>query len=142
MWAGSPPWRLDGAGKAHISYCDWIYSTFYDLKYARWDGSAWFIQTVDSAEDVGRYASLALDGAGNPHIGYYDSIHADLKYAQWNGSAWLVQVVDSTGRWGSMAPWHWTASAFRTLAIATKLAMMCMTSSTLVGTAAPGSLRP
>ena len=69
---------LDDTGYPHISY------SYYndDLKYARWDGSAWHIETVDSAGVVGAESSLALDARGYPHISYYDGGNADLKYAR------------------------------------------------------------
>ena len=58
-----------------------------DLKYAWCDVSCanttnWNTQTVDSAGDVGEFASLALDSSNNtPHISYYDWDNSDLKYA-------------------------------------------------------------
>jgi RHS repeat-associated protein len=94
---------LDSAGNAHISYYDW---TNGDLKYARWTGSGWSIQTVDSTGTVGQWNSLALDGSGNPRIAYYDGTNGDLKYAAWTGSAWSIQTVDSAGfvgQWNSLA---------------------------------------
>ncbi len=33
---------------------------------------SWEITTVDSQNAVGRYASIALDGSGRPHIAYCD----------------------------------------------------------------------
>ena len=70
---------LDNDNKPHISYYDY---TNGDLKYTRWDGSTWQIETVDSTGDVGSYTSLALDKDNNPHISYYDSPNGYLKYAR------------------------------------------------------------
>jgi hypothetical protein len=62
---------LDRAGRPHISYRgDLDLYNHTDLKYARWTGSAWEIQTVDSAEDGGWRTSLALDAAGRPCMSY------------------------------------------------------------------------
>ncbi len=91
---------LDSAGNPRISYYDWMNSAWESsrhLKYAAWDGSAWQIETVDSAEGVGEYTSLALDAAGNPRISYSDAINGRLKYAAWNGSAWQIQTLDAEG---------------------------------------------
>ncbi|MBI4675170.1 MAG: hypothetical protein HY741_26310 [Chloroflexi bacterium] len=54
---------LDATGNPHISYCQSVlkYSCGGGLKYARWTGSAWAIETVDNAADG--YTSLALDAA-------------------------------------------------------------------------------
>ena len=67
------------------------------LKYAKWSGTAWNIQTVDSVGDVGDFCSLALDSNNNPGISFYDRNAADLMYAKWNGTAWNIQTVDASG---------------------------------------------
>jgi hypothetical protein len=79
-WAGrgATSLELDQADMPYITYYD---ATHGDLKFARFDGKVWIIQTVDSGGDVGSYSSLALDPVGCPHISYYDVTHGDLKYA-------------------------------------------------------------
>jgi uncharacterized repeat protein (TIGR01451 family) len=86
-------------GYPHISYYN---RTNGDLKYASYNGTAWNIQTVDSAGDVGRYASLALDATNhNPRISYWDGTNGDLKYASYNGTDWNLETVDSAGKVGA-----------------------------------------
>jgi hypothetical protein len=91
---------LDAAGNAHISYYD---GDTRDLKYARWTGTAWDIQTVDGegGDDVGQHTSLALDAAGRPHISYYDVTRGNLKYARWTGTTWATQAVEAGGDVGT-----------------------------------------
>lgn len=92
---------LDNDGKPYVSYYD---DTNGDLRFARWDGSKWIIETVDSTGDVGKYTSLALDGNNNPYMSYYDNINGDLRFTRWDGFHWVkadgtagFEVVDSTG---------------------------------------------
>jgi len=71
---------LDASDRPHISYY-YDDATNADLKYAWYDGSAWHLETADSAGNVGADTSLALDASDRPHISYYDATNADLKYA-------------------------------------------------------------
>ncbi|MDI6641227.1 MAG: hypothetical protein QME68_02830, partial [Elusimicrobiota bacterium] len=78
----------------HISYCD---DKTCDLKYAKWTGTSWSIETVDSAGNVGSRNSLALDTSGYAHIIYWDATNKALKYAKWTGSEWVKETVDPEG---------------------------------------------
>lgn len=89
--------RLNADGHFRIAYGeDFLYYIWYD-------GRTWHKEVVDRSPGTGRYASLALDAAGNPHISYWDSTLYDLKYARWTGSKWEIQTVDSyDGRYTSL----------------------------------------
>jgi uncharacterized repeat protein (TIGR01451 family) len=94
---------VDAADGIHVSYYD-IQNK--DLKYARWIGSSWVIETVDNAGDVGGWTSIALDSSGRPHISYYDFTNRCLKYARWTDSSWVIQTVDpawEVGKFSSLA---------------------------------------
>ena len=59
-------------------------------------GQAITVSVVDgSANDVGKYSSLALDQVSRPHISYFDATSQSLKYAHWTGISWDVQLIDS-----------------------------------------------
>ncbi|MGC8874155.1 MAG: ABC transporter permease subunit [Chloroflexia bacterium] len=68
------------------------------LKVARWDGASWTTESPDALGYAGLYTSLAVDGAGELHIAYYDVAAGHLKYAHGQHSEWDIQVVD-TGEW-------------------------------------------
>ena len=103
---GSRSLQLDADGHPHIAY------GARHLYYAWHDGTTWHTETVDSAEQVGEYASLALDVSGHPHISYYDRGNTDLKYAYWTGSAWEIQTVDSDGDVGTFTSLALDASSY------------------------------
>jgi hypothetical protein len=83
---------LDALGRPHISFYD---VTNANLKYARWAGTGWAVEVVDSDDVRGTYSSLVLDAAGRPHIAYHDASAGDLRYAAQSGSMWDQQIVDS-----------------------------------------------
>ncbi len=43
-----------------------------------------------------RYVSMAFDGAGNPHVAYYDEVANTVAYVYHNGTAWQSPVTVST----------------------------------------------
>lgn len=53
----------------------------------------WTYENVEGSYDMGRYPSLAMDTAGNPHIGYYDYTNSDIRYIHWTGNAWIRETV-------------------------------------------------
>lgn len=89
---------LDSNDYPHICYCDW---NDYSLKYAKWDGSQWEIESVETGGNFGSYVSLALDSNGYPHIAYFDWLNQDLKYARWDGLDWKISVIDVPGYVGT-----------------------------------------
>lgn len=85
---------LDQEGNPHISY--FIGCDYKDLRYAWFDGTEWYTETVDSEGEVGKHSSIAIDSNGNPHIGYhtmYDTY--DLKYAKKISGIWNIETVVS-----------------------------------------------
>jgi hypothetical protein len=89
---------LDAAGNPYIAYMASAAggTTLDTLKYARWTGTIWNIQTVDAGLLAGSDTSLAIDGAGNAHISYCDLQSAGLHYAHWTGTAWNIQTLPAT----------------------------------------------
>jgi hypothetical protein len=61
---------------------------------------------IDSAGTVGGYLSMALDGAANPVISYYDASNGDLKLARCvdppcrTPESWRITALDSTADLG------------------------------------------
>jgi hypothetical protein len=83
---------LDSKGNPHISY---TYSSLADthLMYARWTGSKFVIQTVDTRGAAN--PSIALDSLDNPHISYTcaNMTGSYLIYASWVGSEWSIETI-------------------------------------------------
>jgi hypothetical protein len=60
----------------------------------------WTVETVDYANDVGYFTSIAIDSVGNLHVSYWDQYWNDLKYAKLVGSTWTTMPVDHVGEIG------------------------------------------
>lgn len=87
---------VDSEGNAHVSYCSITNEQpfYYNLRYAKWNGSSWNTQTVDSSPSSGEDSSIAVDSQGFPHITFFDRPSESLKYTKWNGSTWTTLTVD------------------------------------------------
>ncbi|UCE73016.1 MAG: hypothetical protein JSV56_08225, partial [Methanomassiliicoccales archaeon] len=91
---------VDTDNNSHISYHfsgsgDPVH--YHDLRYAKWTGTDWSIQTVDYLGDVGYQCSIALDSSDYPHISYWDEDNHNIKYARWTGGGWNIGVVGHAG---------------------------------------------
>lgn len=98
------------SGNPVISYAD---MTNGDLKVAACNDPACLgadetVTAVDTAGDVGRYASIATGPGGNPVLSYYDATHGDLKLALCDdpmcaGQNEQIIVVDRVGDVGQFS---------------------------------------
>jgi uncharacterized repeat protein (TIGR01451 family) len=94
---------LDGGNPVISYYAD----TNGNMKVARCndpvcDGVGESIEIVDALDNTGFTTSVALDGAGNPIISYYDTTSDDLKVAHCNdndctGGDESIEIVDDGG---------------------------------------------
>lgn len=91
--------QVDNKGNPKISYyLDEAPTGGYwlRLKYAYFDGTSWYIQTVDPRMHTGKMNSLALDAEGRPYIAYsYLTTTHDLFYARFDGSHWQYGAADT-----------------------------------------------
>ena len=85
---------LDRNDDPAISYYVDVADGDDELRFARWDGTAWSVETVDRGFRVGQHTSLALTAAAdNPSISYGDRGRFALKPARHDGTAWSVEEV-------------------------------------------------
>jgi hypothetical protein len=90
---------INADGFPQISY---VVHLADNLKFARWDGDAWNIETVDEPSQVRGYHSHDVDSKGFPHIGYY-ALKEGVKYARWDGMNWNIEIVDTEDTFGSVS---------------------------------------
>lgn len=94
---------VDARGRLHVSYTD--AASGLDLKYATCAGvcataANWQAVTLQTVGSDGQFPSLAVDGAGRLHVGFYDFGAAHLKYATCaaactTAAGWRMVVVDA-----------------------------------------------
>ncbi|MCJ2563745.1 MAG: BNR repeat-containing protein, partial [Candidatus Thermoplasmatota archaeon] len=88
---------LDSTDHPHIGYVEGDGEV---IKYAKWTGDVWIIETVDSSAGWRHYGpSIAIDSNDYPHMSYHYRIGSgNLRYVGWTGSNWTIETVDSDSR--------------------------------------------
>ena len=89
---------VDAEGRPHIVYHtgEEERSPDGDLVYAVLVSDEWYIEEVDVDGDVGKFASLALDSQGRPHIAYFEWVEERsgfVKYAFVDETGWQIERV-------------------------------------------------
>jgi hypothetical protein len=72
------------------------------LNYTAWLGHSWTTQVVETQRNVGLAIALALDGADQPHLSYYDWVRGNLRHATRTATGWITETVDSGGDVGGI----------------------------------------
>jgi hypothetical protein len=70
-------------------------TNYLHMRYARLENGAWLVKTLDWDAQTGKWHTMALDKAGNPHISYDAFVSGQLKYAVSDGKEWHLGAVDS-----------------------------------------------
>ena len=90
-----------------ISYYESTSDSQGNIKLARWDGSVWDVEQVDSLDNVflgffgaRKITSLIFDPDDNPILAYSDE--SVVKVASWNGDEWIIETAATAGQlpWG------------------------------------------
>jgi hypothetical protein len=89
---------IDSIDNPQLAYAD---LTKEWLRYARWTGSDWSVETVES-EGVRGGVSISVDSLGNPHIAYAHGFGANssVRYAFRMETGWIHHIVDATPQSG------------------------------------------
>ena len=95
--------KSEGNGDICVAYYT---ASSADLKYAcksQTSGcGSWVTETVDTAGDVGKFASLDFNSQNQPYIAYYDTTTSSLKVATKENNTWEIIDVDTEGKCGSI----------------------------------------
>ena len=111
----SPTIAVDGSGNVHIAWDDETNyggsGTDRDIFYKHWNATTatWTTTEVVSTESTGHSFSptIAVDGTGNVHIAWVDSMDRDIFYKRWNATTatWTTtEVVSTQSTSGSYSP--------------------------------------
>ncbi len=85
--------QLDSSGSPAIAYYN---DRDQQLELASLGAGGWSVEVVDDKGDAGRYASLAYDADGEPHIAYYvaeGSEFGTVRHAWKDASGWQIENV-------------------------------------------------
>lgn len=90
---------VDAEDHPHICY------TPGEMRYASWDGSRWYKQTIaPNTGEIRFTCSVVISPDDTPHITWFQSVRL-LRYAVLRDGAWLARTLDSSGFAGK---WHST----------------------------------
>lgn len=90
---------IDAQGVIHVVYFD---AAGQDLIYGRNDGGGWDLQTIYDSGDAGRFAVLAVDESGAPHVAFFQSddvvnengrAPGNIVYGSLDGTSWSFETI-------------------------------------------------
>jgi hypothetical protein len=71
-------------------------ATYYNhLRYAVKQKGIWLVRTVDLEFETGKWNSIVVDSAGNPHLSYSSLAGGELRYATLDSDKWSIDIIDS-----------------------------------------------